>query len=147
MLIRNATPADLSICMDIRGRTKQNAIPKEVLESLGITVESWTVAMNEGNIIGNVSEVEGNVVGFTYGDTQTGEVLVLAILADYEGKGIGKALLETMVGRLKDLGHQRLWLATASDPEMRSHGFYRKLGWTSTGEFLENTDEILELFP
>jgi hypothetical protein len=42
-------------------------------------------------------------------------------------------------------GHQRLFLGCAKEPLVRSHGFYRHLGWRPTGQVDANDDEILEL--
>jgi hypothetical protein len=44
------------------------------------------------------------------------------------------------------LGFQRLFLGCSSNPNVRSHGFYRHLGWTSTGTFDAANDEVLEYF-
>ena len=52
-----------------------------------------------------------------------------------------------MCGDLAALGHQRLFLGCSADPQSRSYGFYRHLGWRSTGEFDAHGDEILEYFP
>ena len=87
------------------------------------------------------------IVGYCFGDKASGEVVVLALLPAYEGRGIGRRLLGLVVDHLAALGHQRLFLGCAADPATRSHGFYRHLGWVSTGAFDGAGDEILELFP
>jgi GNAT superfamily N-acetyltransferase len=85
------------------------------------------------------------IVGFCTGDLHTGEILVLAVLRDYEGNGIGKRLLSRVVDRLLATGDKRIWLAASADPTVRAHGFYRALGWQPTGQRMDNDDEILEL--
>jgi L-amino acid N-acyltransferase YncA len=70
---------------------------------------------------------------------------VLALLPEWEGRGIGKSLLQMMVADLAKLGFRRLFLGCSSDPTVRSYGFYRYLGWKSTGTFDANHDEVLEL--
>ena len=45
---------------------------------------------------------------------------------------------------LKDYGHIRLFLDCSPDPKDRSYGFYRHLGWQSTGALDTHGDEILE---
>ena len=59
----------------------------------------------------------------------------------------GKTLLDMMVRDLRALGFERLFLGCSADPKTRSHGFYRHLGWRSTGKFDAAGDEILEYFP
>lgn len=46
---------------------------------------------------------------------------------------------------LRALEFERLFLACSSDPNVRSYGFYRHLGWMATGEHDEAGDEILQL--
>lgn len=74
----------------------------------------------------------------------TGEIAVLALLPNHEGHGIGKALLARMVEEFSAAGFRRLFLGCSPEPSVRSHGFYRHLGWTSTGTFDGAGDEILE---
>ena len=90
---------------------------------------------------------DSHVIGFCSGDSETGEVLVLAVLPEYEAKGIGKRLLSHVIECLQSAGCSRLWLAATPDPHIRAHGFYRALGWRPSGEQLENEDDILEYKP
>jgi len=143
--LRDATPADLDTCMVIRGQTRDNPISRDVLAQYGVTPQSWTPLILDRSIIGKVFENKDQIVAFTFADTGTGEILVIAILPEFESQGLGKKLLTAMVAELKFLGHKKLWLAAAPDPSMRAYGFYRHLGWTSTGKLDEHGDEILEL--
>lgn len=70
---------------------------------------------------------------------------MLALLPTHEGLGLGRQLLTMTVDRLKMLGHSRLLLGCSEDPSHRSYGFYRRLGWVSTGRRDGFGDEILEL--
>lgn len=144
-LIRPAVPADSAACVDLRGQTRENAIPAGRLASLGITVASWGADIASGRLSGHVCMAGDTMAGYCFGDRRTGEVVVLALLASYEGRGLGRALLAAVVEDLKSAGHERLLLGCARDPSTRSHGFYRHLGWTSTGRIDSNGDEILEL--
>ncbi|MEW9678418.1 N-acetyltransferase family protein [Pseudomonas sp. TE50-2] len=141
---RSATPDDVSLCIRIRGLTRENAFSEEDLRSLGITVESWSAGIVEGSSSGVVACVGGRMVGYCFGDRETGEITVLALLPEYEGQGIGKSLLKQITEELRLAGFERLFLACASDPKVRSYGFYRHLGWTWTGECDDAGDEILE---
>ncbi len=144
---RPATPADIPACLVLRGRTRQNAIPIERLAAMGITTESWAGDVSSGSLPGYVCLDEQQIVGYCFGDKATGEIVVLALLPTHEERGIGKHLLGLVVNLLADAGHERLFLGCASDPATRSHGFYRHLGWVSTGTFDPAGDEVLELFP
>jgi N-acetylglutamate synthase-like GNAT family acetyltransferase len=79
-------------------------------------------------------------------DKNSGEIIVVAIMPDYEGHGVGKQLLQLTLNDLKELGYKRSFLGCNSNPESRSYGFYRHLGWISTGERDNSGDEILEIF-
>ena len=54
-------------------------------------------------------------------------------------------LLDLMVADLRARGFERLFLGCSADPRVRSHGFYRHLGWRSTGTVDAAGDEVLEL--
>jgi ribosomal protein S18 acetylase RimI-like enzyme len=84
-------------------------------------------------------------VGYCFGDRDTGEIVVVALLPDFEGRGIGCEVLNRVVEELAERGHNRLFLSCNPDPESRSYGFYRHLGWRSTGTFDQHGDEILEM--
>ncbi len=141
---RKVNKTDINRCAEIRGLTRDNPISREVLMAIGVTEESWAPKIDNGTFEGFVVEDNDCVVGYCYGDTQTGEILVLALLPDYEGIGAGRKLLSLMVARLLSLGHNELWLVASSDEKIRAHGFYRHLGWRSTQNYDENGDEILK---
>lgn len=145
-IFRAARPGDAAICIDIRGRTRENAFSTDDLAALGITAETWRESIESGAVPGYVYCVDDKVVGYCFGDAETGEILVLAVLPEHEGAGVGRALLERVVDDFRGRGFQRLFLACSSDPAVRSYGFYRKLGWTPTGERDEANDDILERF-
>jgi GNAT superfamily N-acetyltransferase len=79
------------------------------------------------------------------GDSGKGEVLVLAMLPDFEGRGIGATLLSRVVEWLRSFNPARVWLSASSDPATRAYGFYRAAGWRPIGEIDTNGDEILVL--
>ena len=142
---RVARPADIEECIEVRGQTRQNAISASRLAELGITVDSWREKVRDESLYGIVCTAAGKIVGYCFGDTQSGEIVVLALLPEVEAKGIGKLLLADVVAALVATGHSRLHLGCSSDPTSRSYGFYRHLGWNTTDRFEPNGDEILEL--
>ncbi|CAN7380761.1 GNAT family N-acetyltransferase [Bosea sp. LjRoot90] len=141
---RRAVPEDTPACVVLRGKTRENAFSVERLAAAGVTLESWRSAIADGSLPGHVATVGDEIVGYCFGERETGEIVVLALLPDHEGQGVGKALLKLVVDELRALGFARLFLGCSSDPAVRSYGFYRHLGWTSTGTFDDRDDEILE---
>ncbi|RQQ05211.1 GNAT family N-acetyltransferase [Burkholderia stagnalis] len=142
---RKAVPEDASRCIEIRGRTRENAFSAAELRALGITADTWRDGIANGAFPGYVCCVDGTVIGYCFGDRDSGEIVVLALLPAHEGEGIGKALLRRVVDDFRARGFTNLFLGCSDDPAVRSHGFYRHLGWTPTGERDAAGDEILAL--
>ena len=142
---RKAAVTDLERCAVIRGLTRDNPIDRETLKAIGVTTENWAPKMEGGIYIGYVAEDQDVVVAYCYGDIQSGEVLVLAVLPDYEGSGVGKKLLSLVAEELFLADLDELWLAASANPAIRAHGFYRHIGWQPTLTYDHNGDEILKL--
>jgi len=142
---REITARDIDELFVVRAATRQNAISKERLAELGITPASIGAALAAGTTKGWVGVCESRIVGFCMGDRGKGEVLVLAVLPDFEGRGIGSTLLSTVVEWLRSFNPSRVWLGASADPETRAYGFYRAAGWRPVGEIDAHGDEVLEL--
>ena len=142
---RPAQPTDVAECIVIRGQTRENAVSAGRLAALGITAESWSEWVQTGALPGFVCRDDANIIGYCFGELATGEVVVLALLPDFENRGIGRQLLDLVVDELFRAGHTRLFLGCSADPTSRSYGFYRHLGWRSTHQFDRHGDEILEV--
>ena len=90
---RKMTRADIDAAFHIRTSTTENALTLQNLEEwFGLTPETLAVAM-QGSASGWVCEFDQQIVGFAMGDADGGELTVLAVLPEYEGKGIGKRLI------------------------------------------------------
>jgi ribosomal protein S18 acetylase RimI-like enzyme len=139
--IRETREEDIESLFDIRARTRENPLSREQLAAMGITPAASAEALRSGEMKGWVCLDGSRPVGFCSADVG-GEVLVLAVLPEYEGRGIGRRLLAEAVGWLRSRGCERIWLAADPNPAVRAHGFYRSQGWRPTGE-LQHTDEIL----
>jgi GNAT superfamily N-acetyltransferase len=110
---------------------------------LSITPESvafWLEASTTGWLCEAASD---EVVGFCMADSSTGELLVIALLPEYEGSGIGGQLMECAESWLAQSGCTRAWLTTDLDPKLRAYGFYRHRGWTDWK--LENGMRFMQL--
>lgn len=146
LTIREAVESDIEALFEIRAGTRENAIPRTYLASIGITPESWAAGLASEDERTWVCLDGMTPVAFCGADAVHGEVVVLAVLPDYERRGIGKRLLGQAVAWLRSRGCRRIWLAANPDPGVRSHGFYRSQGWRPTGEVQERAgDEILTL--
>lgn len=145
IVVRRAHPDDAPSCVTLRGLTRENAIPASRLRELGITADTWGADIESGALPGWVAVSATAMLGYCFGAKDSGEVVVLALHPSAEGHGLGKRLLQLVVDDLRRLGHRRLFLGCSSDPRVRSYGFYRHLGWRSTGRFDPRGDEVLEL--
>lgn len=141
---RPALPQHIAACIDLRGRTRQNAVSAARLAELGVTEASWSADVQADRLPGILAFEGEALAGYCFGDATTGEIVVLALLPDFENLGLGRALLERCMGVLRERGHQRLFLGCSADPASRSHGFYRHLGWRPTGKRDRLGDEELE---
>lgn len=134
---------DIPSLYRVRASTRQNAVSRERLLEWGITPESIAEGFETGVLHGIVCESGGTVVGFCTGDTRTGEVLVLAVLPEFENRKVGITLLDGVVAALWRSNLPSIWLGCSPNPESRSYGFYRANGWEETGQRTETGDDIL----
>ena len=145
LLFRETLPSDIDGLFSVRARTRESAISREGLASIGIAPKSIAKQMASGRLKGWVCLHGATLVGFCNGDGDSGEVLVLAVLPEYERRGVGTGLLSRVVEWLRSVGCNTIWLAASPDTRIRAHGFYRSLGWRPNGKTEQNGDEILVL--
>lgn len=129
MRFREITEADVPALFDLRPRTRENPMTLEDLQLLGITPRSVTESLRQSTL-GWLCEDSGRVVAFAMADRATAEFLVIAVLPEYEAKGVGGALMSLAEQWLSASGCKRAWLTTDLDTTLRAYGFYRKRGWT-----------------
>jgi ribosomal protein S18 acetylase RimI-like enzyme len=128
--IRSITPADIEALFRVRPLTRENALTRDELRTLGITPESVAIWLEESTSGWLWETDSGEVVGFCMADRSTGELQVIALLPEYEGRGIGGALMHEAESWLAQSGCTRAWLTTDVDQSLRAYGFYRHRGWT-----------------
>ena len=128
----------------LRGLTRENAVSEERLRELGITAESWASDIQSEQLQGIVAFFKDEIIGYCFGNSNSGEVVVLAVRPAFEGQGVGKRLLLLVVELLHAHGHTKLFLGCSTDPTVRSYGFYRYLGWRSAKAVDAHGDEVLE---
>lgn len=76
---------------------------------------------------GWVAELDGRIIGFTYADRQDNSIWALFVHPNFEGRGVGKALLDFAIDWLFAEGASRVVLGTTANT--RADGFYSALGW------------------
>jgi len=113
---------------DVRVKTWHNDRCLEELVEFGITPESVR-EMLQTTHKGWLCEADSQVTGFAIGNRLTGEMWVIAVLKEYEGRGIGRHLLRLVESWLFECGWKEIWLTTDRDESVRAVGFYRHLGW------------------
>lgn len=132
MLFREIGPDDAGALFAVRTATRENRLSREDLAARGITEQTvWNRLA--GSFRGWLCEDDGSVVGFAMGDGATGELEVIAVLPEHEGRGIGMRLIELVETWLAYRGWRELWLYTDPDPTLRAYGFYRARGWVDAG--------------
>ena len=96
---------------------------------VGVREDStWDVPEPELAVLSNA---HGEVVAFAIGNAVTGNIWALFVRPEYEGRGHGRQLHDTMVSWLWAAGLDRLWLTT--EPGTRAQRFYEVAGWRLTG--------------
>lgn len=123
--MRPARASDIAAIQAVRASVKENRLTSTV-----ISAEDVRTAIEDTGC-GWVVEEHDMVVGFAVGNVRTGNIWALFVHPDYEGRGHGRRLHDTVVRRLFDLGLERLWLTT--EPGTRAQRFYEAAGWQLTG--------------
>jgi len=126
MIYREAKIEDVPQIMKVRHSVKENVSQNPD----AITVEDCEdYLIKRGK--GWVCEVDDRIVGFGIVDLQENNVWALFMHPDFEKRGIGKRIHDTMVNWYFSQKEGPLWLGT--DPGTRAEMFYRKNGWQEIG--------------
>ena len=124
-MLRAARASDIPAIQRVRASVKENRLVSTV-----ITDEDVRTAIEDTGR-GWVVDEEGEVVAFAIGNATTGNIWALFVHPEYEGRGYGRRLHDTMVDWLWAAGMDRLWLTT--EPGTRAQRFYETAGWRLTG--------------
>ncbi|MBM3232256.1 GNAT family N-acetyltransferase [Candidatus Pacearchaeota archaeon] len=79
--------------------------------------------------IGHVGIIDGKIIGVSM--LREGEVTKVFIDPEYQGRGIGKQLMNLIEKEAINRGIRKLWLIS-SLPAIK---FYENLGWKTVGDF------------
>lgn len=124
-MLRPARASDITAIQRIRASVKENRLISTV-----VTDEDVRAAIEDTGR-GWVVEEEGVVVAFAVGNATTGNVWALFVRPEFEGRGYGRRLHDTMVDWLWTTNPERLWLTTEAGT--RAQRFYEAAGWQFVG--------------
>jgi predicted GNAT family N-acyltransferase len=97
---------------------EQSVPPEEEFDGLDDTSWHWLVKDKQGRPIGT-----GRLLS-------SGQIGRMAVLEAHRGKGIGAAVLGTVIEKARTLGFEQVFL----NAQVHALGFYEKAGFTETGE-------------
>ena len=126
MIFREATTNDIPQIQIVRNSVKENMLSDPALVSDKDCEEFLT---ERGK--GWVCELAKRIVGFAIADIKENNIWALFLHPEFEKKGIGKKLYDTMLGWYFSQTKTTVWLGTA--PNTRAEQFYRKCGWKEIG--------------
>ena len=128
MIIRTALSSDIPQMQIVRNAVKENMLSDPALVP---DKDYETYMAKRGK--GWVCTVADEVVGFAFADLKDNNVWALFVKPEYEGKGIGKQLHDTMLDWYFKQTKETIWLGTAFDT--RAETFYRMQGWKEAGTY------------
>jgi GNAT superfamily N-acetyltransferase len=124
MPIRLAAQTDIPELKRIRLSVREN-----VLNPMRVSDRDYDWFVRTGPVW--VWDDGSEILGFAAGDPRDGSVWALFVHPDWEGRGIGTALLKRACASLSDTGHRKATLDT--EPKTRAAAFYRRRGWIEEG--------------
>ena len=125
-MIRKATLADRPRITEVRLAVRENQLRATSVSKVETTAD-WIFE----NAIFWVWEEAGAVQGFSVADPRDGTIFGLFIHPDYEGRGLGRALLPLACEDLRAAGLAAATLTTGAGT--RAERFYRINGWEEIG--------------
>ncbi len=131
--IREANIQDIPQLMSIRLSVHENQLSDPALVPYEDYLEFIT---NRGK--GWVAEIEDKIVGFAIVDVRENNIWALFMDPQFEKKGIGKKLHDTMINWYFEQTRTAVWLGTEANS--RAEQFYRKSSWQDIG--LHGKNEI-----
>ncbi|MTJ84131.1 MAG: GNAT family N-acetyltransferase [Telmatospirillum sp.] len=143
---RTAVPADIPACLEIKGRVLEKTFSEAAFQELAVATETWRRRVRDDSFPGVVACSGGEVIGYCFGEKMTGEIVVLSLLPEFEGLGVGRTLLRMVADAFRDRGFGKLFCGCPTDRTSRAWGFFRYLGWKPTGKRNAADRDIME-FP
>ena len=142
---RSASILDIPAMLEIRFSVRENKLsnPNRVTTQFIEEYLDFLFDDRPYELRGWVCEFNGKVVGYCYAETGNASIWALFVSPIYEGKGIGKALLNLAVNWLFNLGKKQVRLSTQANT--RADRFYSAQGWIKRG--MKNDTEVWYCLP
>lgn len=142
MTLRIATRDDTAELWRVRYAVTENTLtPGRISDA---ELHAYLETYGRGWVVELAPGPDLKIAGFSIGDARDGHIWAMFVDPALHGHGYGRQLHDVMVDWLFSLGHQRLDLGT--QPESRAEAFYRRAGWTPTGDALDaHGDRLFEL--
>lgn len=114
--IRRATPADAAAIHELQHDfvARGLLLPRSIAQ-IYRTIREFIVVVEQGRVVG--------CAALRIYSAELAEVGALAVAEDLHGAGIGRRLVETLVGEARTLGLRRVFALTLQD------GFFHRLGF------------------
>ena len=141
MRFQEIEPEDVKEVIILRTMVKENVLTMADLIRLGITEDEVTRKIRT-DYKGWLCRVNERIVGFCIGNRRDGEMWVIAVLPEFERRGIGRQLMFLLQDWLFE-NNDELWLTTEDNANNRAYGFYESLGWKKAESDKEHCKFIL----
>ncbi len=132
MKIRVVKENDIDTLFEIRTSVVENYQSREEIAELGITPQS-VAEMLKTDCRAWIAEVDDRPVGFSIANATEKTIFGVFVLPAFEGRGMGRALMQAAENWLWSKDLEEIWLLTGNEPKLRAYGFYQHLGWTPVG--------------
>ncbi|MEO1590636.1 MAG: GNAT family N-acetyltransferase [Cyanobacteria bacterium J06632_22] len=132
MKIRRVTIEDIEPLFEIRTSVTENYQSREEIAALGITPKTVADMLQHG-CAAWLAEQAGQGIGFAIANATEQTIFGIFIRPEFEGQGVGRALMAEAEHWLWSQGAVEIWLLTGNDPNLRAYGFYQHLGWQNVG--------------
>ncbi|MBE9465140.1 GNAT family N-acetyltransferase [Dyadobacter subterraneus] len=128
MIFREARIDDIPQIQVVRHAVKENILSDPSLVTDQDCIEYLTVRGK-----GWVCEIDNQIIGFSIADLKDNNIWALFLKPEFEKRGIGRQLHDQMLNWYFSKKTETVWLSTT--PGTKADQFYRRCGWTETGNY------------